>query len=218
MIVARHAAWAEKVFHLYVTGLFQRHFHAMRLLGEPPRAEPNLPLLLLPNHSTWWDGFFIHLLNKKIFLRRPYVMMLEEQLVRYPFFTRVGVFSIDPKSPASMRASLRYAANVLRDPQNLLAIFPQGELRPWDKRPLGYKRGLEVILKLHTGPVNLLPLAIRAEFLGEQKPSVFFMFGENLPVDYSSFAGMAWLEKREEEALEKLRAMIVSGERGTKLL
>ncbi len=217
MIVARPAAWAEKLFHLYVSRLFRRHFHAIFLLGDFPKTEATLPVLLAPNHSTWWDGFFIHLLNKKIFARRPYVMMLEEQLVRYPFFTRLGVFSINPHSAVDTRASLRYAARILRDPANLLCIFPQGELLPWEKRPLGLKRGVEILLRWHAGPVNLLPLAIRVEFLGEKLPSVFFMFGENVTVDYSSFAGVAWLEKVEEALLEQLRLRLVNGERGMRL-
>lgn len=217
MMTARPAAWAETIFHHYVSRLFRRHFHAIFLLGDFPQIAAALPLLLAPNHSTWWDGFFVHLLNKKIFARRPYVMMLEEQLVRYPFFTRLGVFSINPHSAADTRASLRYAARILRDPQNLLCIFPQGELLPWDKRPLGFKRGVEILLRWHAGPVNLLPLAIRVEFLGEQLPSVFFMFGENVIAEHSSFAGVAWLEKCAEELLERMRVKIANGERGMQL-
>lgn len=214
---ARHTAWAEFVFDLYVTRLFKRHFHAMTLLGEPPQPDAALSLLLLPNHSTWWDGFFIHLLNKKILRRRPYVMMLEEQLARYPFFTRLGVFSINPRSAADTRASLRYAANVLQERTNLLAIFPQGELLPWEKRPLAYKRGLETILRLHEGCVNLLPLAIRTEFLGEQKPSAFFLFGESLRASRDALPSAAALEQRQILLLEQLRQMIVRGERGIRL-
>lgn len=217
MIPARPSAWAERLFDLYLTRLFKRHFSALFLLGELPRVDPTLPLLLLPNHSTWWDGFFIHLLNKKILRRRPYLMMLAEQLRRYPFFSRVGVFSIAPQSAAHTRASLRYAANVLREPQNLLALFPQGELAPWEKRPLNYKRGLEVILKQHGARVNLLPLALRLEFLGEQLPSAFFLFGENQIATHAEFEGMARLEQKEEALLERLRLALASGERGLSL-
>lgn len=214
MIPARPSAWAEKIFDLYLTRLFQRHFHALYLLGEPPRLDANLPVLLLPNHSTWWDGFFIHFLNKKIFHRRPYVMMLEEQLVRYPFFTRVGVFSINPNSATDTRASLRYAANLLHEPRNLLCLFPQGELAPWGKKPLAYKRGLELLLKLHRGRVNLLPLAMRVEFLGEKLPCAFFLFGKNQCVEHANFEGIARLEQSAEELLECLHSTIARGETG----
>lgn len=217
MIPARPSAWAERVFDLYLTRLFKRHFSALHFLGEPPQVDPALPLLLLPNHSTWWDGFFIHLLNKKIFHRRPYLMMLEEQLRRYPFFSRVGVFSVAPNPAQHTRASLRYAAQLLQDARNLVCLFPQGELASWEKRPLQYKRGLELILKLHDAPVNLLPLAIRLEFLGEQLPAAFFLFGENKSATHETFAGMAQLERETETLLEELRAALARGERGQSL-
>jgi 1-acyl-sn-glycerol-3-phosphate acyltransferase len=180
MISARHTAWADWIFQPYLTRLFSRHFEALRLLGETPKIEARLPLLLLPNHSTWWDGFFIYLLNKKIFRRRAFVMMLEAQLQLYPFFKYVGVFSVEPSSPAGVRASIRYAAQLLQQkkpPLPLLCIFPQGELQSWRQRPLAYKRGFELILRACGESVNLLPLAIRAEFLGRQRPEVFFCLG-----------------------------------------
>ncbi len=217
LIPARPSLWAERVFDIYLTRLFKRHFSALYLLGEPPRLDPNLPVLLLPNHSTWWDGFFIHFLNKKIFRRRPYLMMLEEQLRRYPFFSRVGVFSVDPNSAKHTRASLRYAAQLLQDTHNLVCLFPQGELAPWGKRPLQYKRGLELILKLHGAPVNLLPLAMRLEFLGEQLPAAFFLFGQNQIATRETFAGIAQLEQTQESLLEQLRTALVRGERGQPL-
>ncbi len=218
MIEARPSAWAERIFDFYLTRLFKRRFSALYLLGDFPRIDPTLPLLLLPNHSSWWDGFFIHLLNKKKFLRRPYLMMLEEQLKRHLFFTRVGVFSINPNSAASTRTSLRYAARLLQNSRNLVCIFPQGELAPWEKRPLAYKRGLDLILKLHGARANLLALAMRIDFLGEQLPAAFFMFGENQITAHAEFEGIARLEHQEEDLLEQLRAAIARGERGTRLL
>ena len=106
MIQARHAAWADRIFHPYVTWLFKRHFHALRLLGKIPETNPELPLLLLPNHSTWWDGFFVYLLNKKLFERQPYLMRREDQLSRYRFFTRLGAYSINPQSSGSIKGEI----------------------------------------------------------------------------------------------------------------
>ena len=42
-------------------------FMKFRCWGELPEIPDHLPLLLLPNHSTWWDGFFVYLLNKTDF-------------------------------------------------------------------------------------------------------------------------------------------------------
>jgi hypothetical protein len=217
MIVARHAAWADFIFQPYLRWLFRRHFKALHLFGKPPQTEPHLPLLLLPNHSTWWDGFFVYFLNKKIFRRPAYLMMLEEQLARFHFFSRLGVFSVNPDSPYSVRESLTYAAGILGRqtlPRPLLCMFPQGELLPWNKRPLDYRRGVEVLMKTFAESVNVLSLAIRVEFLYEQKAEVFFLFGENQVVAAGAFPTVKTLQEIEEKLLTDLAAMMSRGEKG----
>jgi len=221
MIKARHTAWAERIFHPYVLWLFKRHFHAIHLLGQVPETNPDLPLLLLPNHSTWWDGFFIYLLNKKFFRRKIYLMMLEEQLSRYKFFARLGAFSINPQSAGGIKSSLRYSVDILKEnaaPRPMLCIFPQGELLPWDRRPLIYKNGLETIMSGYAGKANLLPLAIKTSFLNEQLPEAFFLFGENIITNSNTFAGMPRLREIEETLLDELSRKIVRGEKGAILI
>ena len=148
LIRANHTLWAKKVFDIYVSRLLKQHFHAFHFLGEIPETDPQLPLLLLPNHSSWWDGFLVYLLNKKIFKRPLYLMMLEKELSKYGFFSRVGAYSIQPGNPKDVLESLHYTAGLLGQKETipLVCIFPQGELKPWGKRPLGYKRGVEWIL------------------------------------------------------------------------
>jgi hypothetical protein len=221
MIQAQHAAWADRIFHPYVSWLFKRHFHAIHLLGPAPETNPDLPLLLLPNHSTWWDGFFVYLLNKKLFRRKIYLMMLEEQLSRYWFFARLGAYSIEPQSSGSIKASIKYSIEILKQkimPKPLLCIFPQGELLPWETRPLGYKSGVETIMSGYGGEANLLPLAIKAEFLHEQLPEAFFYFGENVIANSNTFAGMQRLQEIEERLLDELSRRIAKGEKGTILM
>ena len=221
MIKARHAAWADRIFHPYVIRLFERRFHAIHLLGGIPETDPDLPLLLLPNHSTWWDGFFVYLLNKKKFRRKPYLMMLEDQLARYKFFSRLGAYSINPHSAASIKNSLRYSVDILNEkisPRPMLCIFPQGELLPWDQRPLVFKNGLEAILSGYGGKANLLPLAIKTIFLNEQLPEAFFLFGENAIANSNTFTGMLRLQESEESLLDELSQKIVNGEKRMILL
>ncbi len=221
MIKAQHAAWADRIFHPYVSWLFKCHFHAIHLLGQAPETNPDLPLLLLPNHSTWWDGFFVYLLNKKLFHRRPYLMMLEDQLSRYRFFARLGAYSIVPQSSGSIKASIKYSIEILKQkimPKPLLCIFPQGELLPWEKRPLSYKSGVETIMSGFGSKANFLPLAIKTEFLHEHLPEAFFCFGENLIANSNTFAGMQRLQEIEESLLDELSRRIAKGEKGAILM
>ena len=218
MIRAQHRLWADFIFQPYLTRLFKRNFHTIQVLGALPEIPPHLPLLLLPNHSTWWDGFFVYLLNKRIFRRTAYLMMLEEQLSSYRFFAKIGAYSIEPKYRQGIVESLGYTVELLNQRTSLVSVFPQGELLPWQTRPLGYKRGVEWILQKYGKSVAVLPLAIRTEFLGEKRPSAFFLFGDVSSCDAETFQGIDWLEKTESALLDDLAMRILRQEEGQNLL
>ena len=218
MIRAQHRLWADIIFRPYLMWLLKRHFHTIKLLGAQPEIPFHLPLLLLPNHSTWWDGFFVYLLNKRIFRRTAYLMMLEEQLTKYRFFSKIGAYSIETKHPQGIVESLQYTVELLNQGSPLVSVFPQGHLLPWNTRPLGYKRGVEWVLQEYGKPLPALPLAIRTEFMGEKLPSVFFLFGEVHLFDADTFQGMDWLEKIEIDLLDDLESRILRQEEGQNLL
>lgn len=218
MIRAQHCLWADIIFQPYLVSLFKRNFHEIQLLGTPPEIPNHLPVLLLPNHSTWWDGFFIYLLNKKIFRRTAYLMMLRRQLSKYKFFAKIGAYSIEPENRRSIIESLEYTVELLNQEMSLVSVFPQGQLLPWHTRPLSYKRGVEWILRKYGKPVTVLPLAIRTEFLGEKRPSAFFLFGTVDSFDAGTFHGMDWLERTETALLDDLAMRILHEEKGQNLL
>jgi hypothetical protein len=141
-------------------------------------------------------------------------MMLEEQLSKYGFFSRIGAFGIEPGLARKSYEALWYSAEVLRDPANSLCIFPQGVLRYFGIRPLEFQRGVEHILKLHGGDVNLLPLGIHCEFLTDQRPEAFFMADRVYRVNHQTFQGVEWLEQQEEALLDKLGQAILAGDKG----
>lgn len=218
MIRAQHRLWADMIFQPYLTWLFKRNFHEIQVLGALPEISDDLPVLLLPNHSTWWDGFFVYLLNKKIFHRDAYLMMLEKQLSKYRFFAKIGAYSIEPENRRSLIESLEYTVELLNQEMALVSVFPQGQLLPWHTRPLDYKRGVEWILQKYGKSVTVLPLAIRTEFLGEKRPSVFFLFGPVNSLDAGTFQGMDWLERTETAVLDDLALRILRQEKGQNLL
>lgn len=207
MIKARHIGWFEPIFRWYILRLLRKSFAGMYVFGEIPDQSLRLPVVLVPNHSTWWDGFLIYLLNLKIFRRPLYLMMTEEQLRRYRFFSWVGAYSIPLGSPRGIIESLRYTMGLLErreEPTPLVCLFPQGELTSWFQRPLEYRRGLEWILARYSGGLTLLPLAIKAEFRAEQRPEVFFLFGGAQELSGTDFSGMPGLEAEETRLLTRL--------------
>lgn len=218
MIKSNKSTWAKIIFHAYIMRLMKRHFHEFHLFGELPKLNSDAPVLLLPNHSTWWDGFFVYLLNEKILKRDLYLMMLDEQLKKYKFFARIGAFGITPGDKTKVRESLKYTVELLNKKNALVCIFPQGELLPWATRPLNFRRGVESIIRLFGKQVNLLPVAIHAEYGNEQRADVFFQFGENTLSETGKSVGIKWLEQKEEKLLAELNQRIVSREKGKSLL
>jgi hypothetical protein len=218
MTEARHASWAEWIFLPYIRRLMRRSFHAVHLIGEPPVVAPEKPLLVVANHGTWWDGFFIYVLNKSVLQRRLYIMMLEGQLARYPFFRRLGAFGIEQGSPRGVISSLAYSAAVLKDPSSLLCIFPQGEMRHVHARPLGFQRGTQRVLAMYGGALSILPVAMACEFTAEQRPEVFLLADAAYEVGASTFPGMQWLERIQEQQMDRLEQAIAAREQGRILL
>ena len=218
MLAARHDPWARALFDPYLRRLFRRHFHALRLLGEAPRPDPALPLLIVPNHGSWWDGFFLYFLNARLLGRRLHLMMLEEQLQRFPFFRRIGAFGIRPGSRGAVAAALDYSVSVLADPANALCLFPQGRMRHPAARPLDFRHGLGRILRRNGGPLTLLPLAMACDFYEDQRPEALFLFDRCHRLEPGALPGMDWLEQRVAGLLEQTGRAVQAREPGRILL
>jgi 1-acyl-sn-glycerol-3-phosphate acyltransferase len=76
----------------------------------------------------------------KFFRRNFYVMMLEEELKKRMFLTKCGVFSVR-KNSRELLESLHYAAELLKNPRNVVTVYPAGELisQHWQQFP--FQRG-----------------------------------------------------------------------------
>ena len=144
MIRARHTAFWVWFFRIYSITMIRRHFASVILKGD--WADRDLPVLLIGNHFSWWDGFIANYLNIKIFKKIFHVMMLEDQLRQRMFLSRAGAFSID-KGKRSMVETFSYAVDILKNQKNLLVIYPQGKFQSVHDRPIIFEKGYFTILK-----------------------------------------------------------------------
>jgi len=104
--------------------------------------------------------------------------MEEAQLRRYFFFSWIGCFSVDRQNARSAMKSIQYAARVLKEKQGRMVwLFPQGGIAPNDYRPLEFFTGAAHLARLTT-PSLVYPLAIRIDYLAEQRPDLFISLGE----------------------------------------
>ncbi len=136
-----------------------------------------MPTLFYANHVSWWDGYMAFFLFDERWRLEAYLMMEEPQLRRYRFFQRCGCFSVDRHDPREGMRSVRYAADLLcGHPRRALWIFPQGEILPNDRRPLNTYPGAAHIA-CRSGRVRCVPVALRFEFFGEQRPEALIRLG-----------------------------------------
>jgi len=134
----------------------------VHLAGLPPvPPPPSGPLLVVANHTSWWDGFLVRELHQVLRSDQPfYTVMLEEELRRHPFLRRLGGTGVTPGVPESLRMLLRRMAEIREEsPGALVLFFPQGRLWPSHRRPLGFSTGIRAVRRA-LGHAAVLPLGI----------------------------------------------------------
>jgi len=167
MIKARHTSWFQSVFGIYLSWAFRRNFQRIEIIGDV--KDKGMPILAIANHMSWWDGFWILSMNNKLFRRRFHVMMLEEQLRKNLFLSRLGAFSIKRKSKSASQ-SIRYAANLLSNKNNFFLIFPQGEIQSQHLFPFVFEKGWGRILLQKDNPIQVLMIANIVDYQSFRKP------------------------------------------------
>ncbi len=122
-----------------------RHFRKLSFIGDITH-HPDKATLMLMNHFSFNDGAVLHYLARTILQKKFKVMVLEAQLKAFGILRYIGGFSINKKSKTVLE-SLGYAAELLKDPHNMLGIFPQGEVFSMHLNRIHFENGLSLILK-----------------------------------------------------------------------
>jgi len=130
-----------------------------------------LPLLIIGNHVSSWDGFIAQYVNLELFHRKIHIMMLEEQLKKRMFFNKTGAYSIK-KGGRSALESIRYTAEILADPGNLAVLFPQGSIHSLYERPVRFERGWHRIFGSLRDPVQMVMLVSLFDFFSDRRPQL----------------------------------------------
>ncbi len=176
----------------------------VRLAGLPRDLPPDIPVLVCANHVSWWDGFLVRRLQKAMRPHAPlFTVMLERELAPRPFLRWLGALGINPGSVASLRKTLRFLKEQRRLTPNLVvAFFPQGELWPSSRRPLGFRPGFRLFAQA-LAPLRVLPLAIHVEPGTRLAPTAYLSAGHLLDPEEGEVAG-ALLEDRVATELDAI--------------
>lgn len=209
IIEADKSGWPYHAIKQMIRWKLRGGFHrilaqGVRRLRDDLDRDPS-GTLFLANHSCWWDLFLVHLLNEVIPVD-GFGMMEHFNLVRFGFFRRIGAFSVDRTDPASVRASLEYAAGLLRRPRAGVWLFPQGKIETNDARPLVFQPGIRPLVR-RAGRVRVVPVAFRYDFWQDERPEALVRFGEPAQVDRPDLRTLIpTFERRLTEELDALRA------------
>jgi 1-acyl-sn-glycerol-3-phosphate acyltransferase len=180
---ATHHPVVYPFFKLYSLWKIKRNFHDVFVTGD--YFEKKLPVLLISNHTTWWDGFWAMYLNMKLIHRKFYFMMLEEQLKKHMFFNRTGGYSVR-KGSRSIIETLDYTAELLSDKNNIVMMFPQGKIESVYARNFKFEKGIEYVLKKANGSVQILFLVNLIDYFSNPRPGLYMYFKEYTGSDFSS--------------------------------
>ena len=171
MIPARRIKLFSNWFAIYMRYRMRRAFN--RLVVTPFTPKPGHSVLLLCNHFSWWDGLWGNYLAYWHLDRHLYIMMQEDHLQKRMLLNLFGGFSIN-RSSREMIKSLQYAAGLLNDPENLVVVFPQGELISNHTTEIKVEKGIERLIKNIKGPCQIVYNCALIDYFESLKPSVFF--------------------------------------------
>lgn len=155
-------------FHNYIMRIVAQNFEQVKFNDIP--VDRSKSVLLIANHFSWWDGFLMYYINHKLLKKQFHVMVLEETVKKIGFFKYLGAFSVS-KGLRDAIKSIIYAAELLNDPDNLVLIFPQGELHSNFVDAMAFEKGITRIAEKSGGKHQTILSATFVENLQYKKPT-----------------------------------------------
>lgn len=140
-------------------------------------TDRGLPMLFIANHFSWWDGFWFVYVNLKHFGRNLHYMMLEEELKKRRFLSKIGGYSIKRGGREALE-SINYTLEVLRDSRNMVLLFPQGEIESHYKRNILFGKGILRVIDSVAGSAQIVFAVNLVEYYSFQRPSLYMYLME----------------------------------------
>lgn len=177
-----HRRLSKAFFSIHVSGLE----HLKNL-------SPEKPTIAFSNRTNWWDGFLVFYLARLLPGKRFYCMLDDEQLEQNPFFRWLGAYSIDPDNSVRAAASIRHTTYLLKQPQSLVWMFPQGKMTH-PQTPIVTDSGVPNLTSRTSA--QLLPAAFGYTFFQDGRPEILVRFG-------APFSSSECYEERVAESIQQ---------------
>jgi len=204
MIRAKHHPVIYPLFQLLTRYLLKRKFNSVHIGGD--FDDDGNAVLVIANHISWWDGFWIMYVNLRIIRRRFHFMMLEEQLKKHWYFQYTGGFSVRKKS-RSIVESIRYTTDLLSCKENMVFMFPQGEINSIYNHSIRFEKGAQHIIDAGSDDLQVVFIANFIDYFSDTRPNLYIYLqkipaGElknnQLEQAYSNFYTQALLTQQQK--------------------
>jgi 1-acyl-sn-glycerol-3-phosphate acyltransferase len=169
IIKASHKRFYDWFYGFYAKRAIKLNFHNVHV--DLPNINQERSLLVLANHHSWWDGFWVMRLNQLYWNKEFYVMMLREQLLKHRSFRKAGAYSVNPGS-RSVLESLKYTNELLFDHQNMVLLFPQGEIQSQHIIQPKFEHGVNHIID-NLSNTDVMLLNMYTDFFSQKHISLY---------------------------------------------
>jgi hypothetical protein len=169
MIKTNHTIFGHQTIGRYIRQIVKKDFRTLQIHSDC-KFDIHKPVILLPNHISWWDGFWLYTLNQKIWKRKFHLMMLESELKKHKIFSQIGAFSINPGS-RSVIETFNYTLSLTEKQENLIVIYPQGKIYPQQAEGVKFQSGILKLLR-KIDNCDIINVATFVNYGSHRKPQV----------------------------------------------
>jgi len=175
IIRSKHNLLVYPFFKLYTILKIRKNFINVNISGD--FKDKGLPVLLICNHISWWDGFWAMYLNMKVFRREFHFMMLEDQLDKYWFFKLTGGYPVR-RGSKSVIDSINYTNELLSEKNNIVLLFPGGKIESLYNNSIEFEKGVVRIINQTGGMVHIIFVVNLIEYFSESRLCLYIYYKE----------------------------------------
>lgn len=157
-------------FSWYIQFIVNKDFAAFNYNSVELKKDSSI--LILANHFSWWDGFLIFYINKKLFKKQFHVLVNKENYQKVGFLKYLGAFAANDKGK-DVLDTLNFAGTLLDNPNNLVLVFPQGKLHSNHLKSISFEKGVMQMINSSQKKINIIFASTFIDYFSKRKPSAF---------------------------------------------
>ncbi|MGM9477930.1 1-acyl-sn-glycerol-3-phosphate acyltransferase [Pedobacter sp. GSP4] len=157
-------------FSWYIQYIIKKDFTSFKY--DEVEIKHDTSILVLANHFSWWDGFFLFYINKKLFKKQFHVLVNADNYKKVGFLKYLGAFAAENKGK-DVLTTLEYAGKLLDNPENLVLVFPQGKLYSNHLKQIHFEKGVMQMINASQKKTNIVFAATFVDYFAKRKPSAY---------------------------------------------